>query len=37
MVDGNFGVIVPGVTLMRTVRSKYLIARIYKKDIQNDG
>lgn len=30
----NFGEIVPGVTLIRTARSKYLIARIYKKDLQ---
>lgn len=37
MVDGNFAVIVPGVTLMRMARSKSLIARIHKRDIQNDG
>lgn len=30
----NFGEIVPGVTLIRTARSQYLIARIYKRDIQ---
>ena len=30
----NFGEIVPGVTLMKSPRSKYLIARIYKRDVQ---
>ena len=30
----NYGEILPGVTLMRTARSKYLIARIYRRDIQ---
>ena len=30
----NYGEILPGVTLMRTARSKYLIARIYRRDTQ---
>ena len=37
MVDGNVAVIVPGLTLMGMARSKSLIARIDKRNIQNDG